>query len=113
MQERRASRRYKLTLQVEIRIESNLKEFESILGRTCDISTLGFYFRTGQSLSVGMKIRFSIMPPWEDAQPAHAFIRGRARVVRVEEVSDSGIDRVGVGAVIESYKFGQAESSSC
>ena len=53
------------------------------------------------------------MPPWEDTQPTHAFIRGRARVVRVEEVSDSGIDHVGVGAVIESYKFGQAESSPC
>jgi hypothetical protein len=62
VQERRASRRYKLALQVEIRIESNLKEFEPILGRTCDISTLGFYFRIGQSLRVGMKFGFSIMP---------------------------------------------------
>ncbi len=106
MEERRASRRYRLTLQLEIKIESDLKKFEPILGRTCDISTLGFYFRIGQSLSVGMKIGFSIMPPWEVTQATHAFISGWARVVRVEEVSDSGIDRVGVGAVIESYKFG-------
>ena len=113
MKERRASRRYRLALQVEIRIESDLKKFEPILGRTCDISTRGFYFSIGQSLSVGMKIGFSIMPPWEDTQPTHAFISGRARVVRVEEISDSGIDHVGVGAVIESYKFGQAESSPC
>jgi c-di-GMP-binding flagellar brake protein YcgR len=113
VEERRASRRYRLALQVEIRVESNLKELEPIFGRTCDISTLGFYFRIGQSLSLGMKIGFSIIPPWEDTQPTHAFIRGRARVVRVEEVSDSGIDHVGVGAVIESYKFGQAESSPC
>jgi c-di-GMP-binding flagellar brake protein YcgR len=105
--ERRASRRYKLALHVEIRIESDLQEFEPISGRTCDISPHGFYFRVGQSLSVGMKFGFSIMPPWE---ATHAFISGRATVVRVEEVSDDRIDHVGVGAVIGRYKFGQAES---
>jgi hypothetical protein len=113
VEERRASRRYKLGLQVEIRIESDIKEFELILGRTRDISAHGFYFRIGQSLSVGMKIGFSIMPPWEVTQATHAFINGRARVVRVEEASDNSIDHLGVGAVIESYKFGQAESSAC
>jgi c-di-GMP-binding flagellar brake protein YcgR len=116
VEERRASRRYKLTLHVEIRIESDLKEFEPISGRTRDISPQGFYFRTGQSLSVGMKFGFSIMPPWEVPQATGGVINGRARVVRVEEVSgeevsDYTIDHVGVGAVIEKYKFGQAESS--
>jgi len=112
VEERRASRRYKLTLQVEIRVESDLKEFKPILGRTRDISALGFYFRIGQSLSAGMKIGFSIMPPWEVTQVTHAFINGRARVVRVEEISNNSIDHVGVGALIESYKFIQAESSA-
>jgi hypothetical protein len=46
------------------------------------------------------------MPPWEIAQVTHAFISGRARVVRVEEVSDSSADRMGIGAVMEGYKFG-------
>jgi len=112
LEERRAVRRYKLTLQIEIRLESNLKEFGPILGRTCDISTHGFYFKSHQGLSVGMNFWFSIMPPWEVAQPTHAFISGRARAVRVEEISESNVDRVGVGAVIERYKFGQAESST-
>ena len=112
MEERRAARRYKLALQIEIRLdESDLREFEPILGRTRDISTHGFYFRIGQGLSVGMKIRFSIMPPWEEG--THAFISGRARVVRVEEVSESSNDHVGVGALIEAYKFGQTESAVC
>lgn len=106
MEERRASRRYKLALHVEIRIESDLQEFQQITGRTCDISPDGFYFRIGQSLSVGMKFGFSIMPPWE---ATNAFISGRAIVVRVEDVSDDSIDHVGVGAVIGKYKFGQAE----
>lgn len=111
MGERRAARRYKLALQIEIRLESELREFEPIFGRTRDISTHGFYFRIGQGLVVGMEIGFSIMPPWEEG--THAFISGRARVVRVEEVSESSVDHVGVGAVIEAYKFGQTESAVC
>jgi c-di-GMP-binding flagellar brake protein YcgR len=111
LEERRAVRRYKLTLQIEIRLDSNVKEFEPILGRTHDISTHGFYFRSDRELSVGMKFWFSIMPPWEVAQGTHAFISGRARAVRVEQVSESHVDRVGVGAIIETYKFGQTESS--
>jgi hypothetical protein len=47
VEERRANRRYKLGLQVEIRIESDIKEFALILGRTRDISAHGFYFRIG------------------------------------------------------------------
>jgi hypothetical protein len=34
-------------------------------------------------------------------------------VARVEEISESSDDHVGVGAVIEAYKFGQTESSAC
>jgi c-di-GMP-binding flagellar brake protein YcgR len=112
VEERRASRRYKLALQVEIRIEPDRKEFEPISGRTCDISPDGFYFRTGQSLRVGMKFGFSIMPPWEVPQTTRGFINGLARVVRVEEVSDGSVDHVGVGAAIEIYKLGRAESSA-
>jgi c-di-GMP-binding flagellar brake protein YcgR len=112
LEERRAARRYKLTLQIEIRLEANRKEFEPILGRTRDISTHGFYFRSDQGLSVGMKFRFSIMPPWETAQATHAFISGRARAVRVDEVSESNVGRVGVGAMIERYKLRQTESSA-
>jgi len=111
LEERRAARRYKLALQIKIRPESDLRESEPIFGRTRDISTHGFYFRIGQGLSVGMKIRFSIMPPLEE--DTHEFISGRARVARVEEVSESSVDHVGVGAVIEAYKFGQTESSVC
>jgi hypothetical protein len=101
-----------LALQIEVRLDkSDLSDFEPIFGRTRDISTHGFYFRIGQVLSTGVRIRFSIMPPWEGG--THAFISGRARVARVEEVSESSVDHVGVGAVIEAYKFGQTESAAC
>jgi c-di-GMP-binding flagellar brake protein YcgR len=106
LEERRTALRYELTLQIEITLESDLKKFEPILGRTRDISTHGFYFKSDQGLSVGMRFGFSIMPPWEVAPATHAFISGLARAVRVEKDSDSDADRVGVGAVIERYKFG-------
>ncbi len=53
------------------------------------------------------------MPPWEGTQTTHAFINGWARVVRVEEILESSVDHVGVAAVMEGYKFGQAESPVC
>jgi hypothetical protein len=90
LEERRAARRYKLALQVEIRLESNLKEFEPILGRTRDISTHGFYFEVGQRLSVGMKIGFSTMPRWESTQATHAFISGQASY-RIEPAGNAFI----------------------
>jgi len=47
------------------------------------------------------------MPPPELTQAEHPFITGRARVTRIEEVSENNDDHVGVGAVIEAYRFGQ------
>jgi len=112
LKERRTARRYKLVLQVQIKPEADRKEFEPIMGRTRNISTNGFFFRMGQKLSVGTKIGFSIMPPPELTQAEHAFITGRARVTRIEEVSENNGDHVGIGAVIEAYKFGQTESEN-
>jgi hypothetical protein len=58
-------------------------------------------------------MQVSLLPPddpWEVAQATHPFISRLARAVRVEKVSENNADRVGVGAVIERYKFGRAES---
>ena len=101
MEERRTARRYKLAL--EIKLQSEFKEFQPISGFTRDISTRGFCFTTDQRLGIGMKIWFSIaLPPFE---AMNAFISGRARVVRIEEVGD--VEQQGVGAVIEGFKFGK------
>jgi hypothetical protein len=101
MEERRAARRYNLAL--EIKLQSERKQSQPILCVTRDVSIHGFYFETSQKLSVGMKISFSIMlTPFE---ATNAFISGRARVVRVEEIS--GTEQRGVGAVIERSRFGE------
>ena len=95
-----------MALQVEIKLES-----EPISGMTRDISSHGFYFRIGQRLSARKKFGFSIMPPWEFTQATSAFISGWARVVRVEEIWDATAHHMGVGAVMEGYKFGLSEFS--
>lgn len=102
MEERRTARRYNLAL--EIKLQSELKQFQPISGFTRDISVNGFYFGTSQKLSIGSRIWFSItLTPFE---ATNAFISGHARVVRVEEIS--GTEQQGIGAVIEGYKFGKA-----
>src|SRR5262249_24476356 len=105
MEERRAARRYKLILPIEIRLVLDIREFQPIFGRTRDISLRGFYFRIGQRLSLETKLRFSIIPPGEVG--THVFISGRASIARVEEASESSVDHVGIGALIETYNFGQ------
>jgi hypothetical protein len=78
---------------------------------TRGISSHGFYFTIGQRLSAVKKFGFSIIPPWEFTRATRAFISGRARVVRLEEISDATADHLGVGAVMEGYKFGLSDSS--
>jgi len=97
LEERRAARRYKLALQLEIRLESELREFEPIFGWTRNILTHGFYFRIGQGLSVGMKSDFLFC---RHGQKVPCIYKRADLVTRVEEVSESSDDRLGVGAVI-------------
>lgn len=59
-----------------------------------------------------MRFEFSLMPPWERTQTTHAFVSGWARVVRVEEASKIEVERYGIAAMIERYKFGQTELSA-
>jgi hypothetical protein len=104
LRERRAAPRNKLTLQVEIR----LKTSEAISGSTRDISTRGFYLAINHAPTVGTAFQFSINVPWEATEASRAFVSGRARVVRVERTR-IGVAAVGIGAKIETYKFGPAE----
>ena len=52
MEERRAARRYDLAL--EIKLQSELKQFQPIPGFTRDISLNGFYFGTSQNCEDGL-----------------------------------------------------------
>lgn len=109
MDERRAARRYELTLRVKLRPETDLEEFETIFGETRDISTGGLYFDIDHRLGLGTRFRFSIPLPQQVTAGTQAFISGEGRVVRVKEGAGNGVDRVGVGALIERYRIVELE----
>jgi hypothetical protein len=110
VEERRATSRYNLALPVEIRLASILTSVGSILAKTRDISTHGFYFNIAQAFQVGTGFEFSISLPIEVTGTAQAYVCGKARAVRVEEIDGGHLGQLGVGALIESYQISRAES---
>jgi hypothetical protein len=109
VEERRATSRYNLALPVEVRLAPDLPAVGSILVKTRDISTHGFYFNIAQAFQVGTEFEFSISLPIEVTGTAQAYVCGKARAVRVEETGDNHHGRLGVGALIESYQISRAE----
>jgi PilZ domain len=109
VEERRATSRYNLALPVEVRLAPDLPEVGSILAKTRDISTHGFYFNIAQTFQVGTEFEFSISLPIEVTGTAQAYVCGKARAVRVEETGESHPGSLGVGALIESYQISRAE----
>jgi hypothetical protein len=101
VEERRAARRYKVSLRFEIWPESTSKGLQPTFFNTKDISSLGFYFESDQDFPVGSKFNFSVMFPQEIAGGRTELVNGLARTVRIERTPE---DRLGVGILIESYK---------
>jgi hypothetical protein len=66
---------------------------------------------SAKGLAQGRNLDFRLCLPGNSLKPPVAFISGRARVVRVEEIWNGTADHMGVGAVMEGYKFGLSESS--
>jgi hypothetical protein len=101
VEERRAARRYKLSLRFEIWPESTSKGLQPNFFNTKDISSLGFYFESDRDFPVGSKFNFSVILPQEIAGGTPELVNGLARTVRIVRTSE---DRLGVGILIESYK---------
>ena len=110
MKERRATSRDNLALPVEISLALIPTAARSILVKTRDISTHGFYFNIAQKVTVGTKFEFSIALPIEITGATQAYISGTARAVRVEETDESYAGRLGVGALIEKYRISRVDS---
>ena len=110
VKERRATSRYNLVLPVEISLALIPIAARSILVKTRDISTHGFYFNIAQKVTAGAKFEFSIALPIEITGPTQACISGTARAVRVDETGESHAGRWGVGALIEKYRISRGES---
>ena len=108
-EDRRASSRYDLSLPVEIRLTPNLTPMGSILVKTRNICTRGFYFNIVEKLAIGTTFEFSIALPIEITGTTQAYVSGKARAVRVEETGESRPGSLGVGVLIESYQINRGE----
>jgi len=108
MEERRAARRYDLTLPVSIRIAP-----ERLAGRqegkTRDISTRGLYFVIGQDVDAGSELDIRLTLPAEITHGTDVFVRAQGKVIRVERRVEDGEPRLGVAAMIEHYDIIRGE----
>lgn len=111
MTERRAARRYDLSLPVIIRVPIE-KEAQSRNGKTRDISTRGVYFTIAQDLSAGAELDITLTLPSEITRGTEVLVRAQGRVVRVERKQQNGSEHIGVAAVIERYDIIRGESAS-
>ena len=108
MTERRAARRYDLSLPVIIRLPIE-KDSSSRNGKTRDISTRGLYFTIDQDLGSQAELDITLTLPAEVTRGSEVFIRAIGKVVRVDKAPDNDSDRVGVAAIIERYEIVRTE----
>jgi c-di-GMP-binding flagellar brake protein YcgR len=108
MTERRAARRYDLSLPVIIRVPIS-QEREARNGKTRDISTRGVYFILDNDLTAGAELDITLTLPAEITRGTEVYVRAQGKVVRVEKRKEDEIERVGVAAVIERYDIIRGE----
>jgi hypothetical protein len=98
--ERRASRRFTMSLPLTLRSEGPEGVVEKV-GQTRDVSFRGLYFTTDALYEPGSRIEFILTLPREITQAGDVNIRCRGQVVRVEPRNGSR----GIAAKIERYEF--------
>lgn len=108
MQDRRAARRYELSLPIVVRVSPG-KEAASWTGKTLDISNRGVCFTIGHSLSTGTELELTMILPTKVTGGTQVFIRGIGRVTGVGQRESKGDQSVAVGAVFERYEITRNE----
>jgi PilZ domain-containing protein len=98
--ERRAARRFIMTLPVRVRIPSN-NGFREQAAETRDVSFRGLYLLVEAPLDPGATIEFVLTLPQQITLAGDVNIRCFARILRVEKHNS----RNGVAARIERYEF--------
>ena len=106
--ERRAARRYDLTLPIVVRVVSQERS-EPCHGRIRDISARGIYFITYEEFTPGAELEFTVALPVGITQGTEVSIHAHSRVLRAEERRDDDTTRTGVAAVIERIEYIRAE----
>ena len=110
MTERRAARRYDLSLPIVIRVPIK-RETSTKNGRTRDISTRGVYFILDQDVDAGTELDLTLTLPSEITRGTEVLVRAQGRVIRVDRHSDNDAKVVGVAAVIERYDIVRGDQS--
>jgi PilZ domain len=98
--ERRASRRFTMTLPLTVRLDGPSGVVEQ-KGHTRDVSFRGLYFMIDAGFEPGHQIEFVLTLPKEFTHTGDVHIRCFGQVVRVEEINGHR----GVAARIERYEF--------
>jgi hypothetical protein len=106
--ERRANRRYDLSLPIVVRVVPH-KRSEPCHGRIRDISVRGIYFISDEEFTPGVEIEFTVALPMEITQSTEVSIHAHIRVLRAEERRENDATRTGVAAVIEGIEYIRAE----
>src|ERR1700679_4216236 len=108
MTERRASRRYDVSVPIVIRGPLD-RNTGSTIGRTRNISTGGVYFAIDNSLSAGIRLNFAMAVPIELTRGAKVFLEATGKVLRVDKHGANGNSLVGVAVVIEQCEIIRSE----
>ena len=98
--ERRAARRFSMTLPVKVRFSAG-GDITEKQGETRDVSFRGLYFLIEGNPDTGSSIEFVLTLPRQITQAGDVHIRCYARVLRVEPCDG----RRGVAARIDRYEF--------
>jgi c-di-GMP-binding flagellar brake protein YcgR len=111
MTERRSARRYDLTLQAVVRAPAGAKGAQ-LEGTTRDVSTRGVYLLLDHAFSRNGEFDLTMILPTEIGRGAGVFVRAVCKVVRLEEWTEDGSPRVGVGVMIRRYEIVRNEPTS-
>ena len=106
--ERRAARRYDLSLPIVVRVVPH-KRSEPCHGRIRDISARGIYFITDEEFTPGAELEFTVALPVGITQGTEVSIHAYSRVLRAEERREDDTTHTGVAAVIEGIESIRAE----
>jgi hypothetical protein len=98
--ERRASRRFTMTLPLTVRAQGPGGEIER-QGQTRDVSFRGLYFLMDADFETGSAIEFILTLPREITLAGDVHIRCFAEIIRVEPHNG----RRGIAARIDRYEF--------
>ena len=108
MTERRAARRYDLSLSAVVRAPSGARGIQQP-GTTRDVSTRGVYLILDRAVSRETDVGLTMVLPTGVSGGAGVFVRAVGKVIRVEEWSEGGSRRAGVATVIRRYEIVRSE----